>query len=222
MSSISEQDSESQQLLRDLLVLASVPHALVTAIAKDLGGPKQFVSLAKAIGQHLQIPEATTAVARLVSNIEVESVPALTQMVQTWLDAFEGEQKPLTDESFELLKQNLNVLVNPTTAAVIQKTKKATALLTATGNEVTGLTFICDARPVYNEERTDIEGYVPLATMKLYFSRPNEQQDVIELTMSPEEIDAVVDRAQKAREKLNVMQRKFSAWLANGTGEDVQ
>jgi hypothetical protein len=196
MSSISEQDSESQQLLRDLLVLASVPHALVTAIAKDLGGPKQFVSLAKAIGQHLQIPEATTAVARLVSNIEVESVPALTQ--------------------------NLNVLVNPATAAVIQKTKKATALLTATGNEVTGLTFICDARPVYNEDRTDIEGYVPLATMKLYFSRPNEQQDVIELTMSPEEIDAVIERAQKAREKLNVMQRKFSAWLANGTGEDVQ
>ncbi|MBL8888648.1 MAG: hypothetical protein JNL67_01635 [Planctomycetaceae bacterium] len=222
MTNLPVQNDESPQLLRDLLMLASVPHDTIVAIANDLGRAPQFVALEKLIGQHIDDAALMAAVAKLVSNINMGSVPTITQMVQTWRESFASDKKPLSEEGFDLLKKNLEALATPAIEEVIRKTRKATALLTATGNEVTGLTFICDARPVYNEERTDIEGYVPLATMKVYFDRPNEQQDVIEFTMTPVEVDAIIDRAMKAREKLNVMQNKFSGWLPNGTGEDVQ
>ena len=222
MEYISDQDDESQQLISDLFVLSSIPHEFIVPIAKDLGDAKPFVALGKLINKHLGVPEATEAVARLVANIDVESLPTIIEMVQSWREANVGDQETLTEDGFNLLQKNLAVLITPSTAGVIRKTSKATSLLIATGNELTGLTFICDARPVYNEERTDIEGYVPLATMKIFFNRPNEQQDVVELTMTPKEIDAIIERATQAREKLNIMQRKFSGWLANGTGEEVQ
>ena len=222
MAHISDQDEESQQLLDDLLVLSAIPHEYIAPIAKDLAESRPYVALGKVINRHLGVPEATEAVARLVANIDHESLPTIFELVDTWRQEAEVSQEALSDESFEQLKQNLVALISSSTEDVIRKTNKATALLTATGNEVTGLAFICDARPVYNDDKTDIEGYVPLATMRIYYSRPNEQQDVVEFTMTPAEVDTFIERATQAREKLNVMQRKMSGWLANGTGEELQ
>lgn len=222
MAHISDQDEESQQLINDLLVLSAIPHEYIAPIAKDLAESRPYVALGKVINRHLGVPEATEAVARLVANIDHESLPTIFELVDTWRQEAEVSQETLSDESFEQLKQNLAALISSSTEDVIRKTNKATALLTATGNEVTGLAFICDARPVYNDDKTDIEGYVPLATMRIYYSRPNEQQDVVEFTMTPAEVDTFIERATQAREKLNVMQRKMSGWLANGTGEELQ
>ena len=222
MAHISDQDEESQQLINDLLVLSAIPHEYIAPIAKDLAESRTYVALGKVINRHLGVPEATEAVARLVANIDHESLPTIFELVDTWRQEAEVSQETLSDESFEQLKQNLVALISSSTEDVIRKTNKATALLTATGNEVTGLAFICDARPVYNDDKTDIEGYVPLATMRIYYSRPNEQQDVVEFTMTPAEVDTFIERATQAREKLNVMQRKMSGWLANGTGEELQ
>jgi hypothetical protein len=222
MAHISDQGEESQQLLNDLLVLSAIPHEYITPIAMDIAESKPYVALGKVINKHLGVPEATEAVARLVANIDSESLPTIYEMVESWRQEVESGQEALSDEGLEQLKKNLDVLISNSTEEAIRKTNKATALLTATGNEVTGLTFICDARPVYNDDKTDIEGYVPLATMRIYFNRPNEQQDVVEFTMTPAEVDAFIERASQAREKLNVMQRKMSEWLANGTGEELQ
>jgi len=222
MVHISDQDDESQQLLSDLLVLSAIPHEYIAPIAKDIADSRPYVALGKVIDKHLGVPEATEAVARLVANIDQESLPTIFEMVESWRQEAEDSQESLSDDGLEQLKKNLAALISSSTEEVIRKTNKATALLTATGNEVIGLTFICDARPVYNDDKTDIEGYVPLATMRIYYNRPNEQQDVIEFTMTPAEVDAFIERATQAREKLNVMQRKMSGWLANGTGEELQ
>lgn len=222
MAYIFDQDDESQQLLNDLLVLSAIPHDYIALIVKDIAESKPYVALGKVVNKHLGVPEATEAVARLVANIDHESLPTIFEMVESWRQKFESGQEALSEEALEQLKKNLENLISSATEDVIRKTNKATALLTATGNEVTGLTFICDARPVYNDDKTDIEGYVPLATMRIYYNRPNEQQDVIEFTMTPAEVDTFIERATQAREKLNVMQRKMSGWLANGTGEDLQ
>ena len=219
MSDLMQNDDESRQLLSDLLVLSSIPHELIAAISAELQGKDPFVPLGKLVVKHITVPEATSAVTRLLANLDVESVPVVTEMVQTWRESLE-EESPLNEEGFNLLKQNLESLIQPATEGVIGRTQKAAALMTATGNEVTGLSFICDARPVYNDARTEIEGYVPLATMKIFFDRPNEESDAIEFVLTPVELDAVIERATQAREKINLMQKTFSAWIPNGTGED--
>ncbi len=220
MPDFMQNDDESRQLLSDLLVLSSVPHELISAISTELKGKAPFVSLDKLVAKHVAVPEANSAVARLIANLDVESVPVVTEMVQAWRESLEDEN-PLNDDGFELLKQNLESLIQPATAGVIGRTQKAAALMTATGNEVTGLSFICDARPVYNDARTEIEGYIPLATMKIYFERPNDESDAIEFVLTPGELDAVIERATQARAKINLMQKTFSAWIPNGTGENM-
>ena len=86
-----------------------------------------------------------------------------------------------------------------------------------TGNEIMGVMFVCDARPVYNENRDDIDGYVPLATMKILYQRQNADSEEIEFVMTPEEIDLLIERAQQARDKIQVLNRKLGGWLPNGT-----
>lgn len=213
-------DDESRQLLSDLLVLSTIPQEIVSSISNELHADKQFVSLGKLIAKHISVPEAGNAIARITANLDVDSVPVVLEMVRTWREAIEDESL-LTDDKYALLKQNLELLVQQSTEGVLRRTQKAAALMTATGNEVTGLSFVCDARPVYNDARSEIEGYVPLTTMRIYFDRPNEESDAIEFVLTPEEVDALIERATQARSKLKVMQTTFSKWIANGTGEDV-
>lgn len=215
-----QNDDESRQLLSDLVVLSTVPRELILAVSKELHRDKKFVSLGKLVAKHVSIPEAGNAIARIIANLDVESVPVVIEMVQAWRETVEDESL-LSDDKYELLKQNLELLVQQSTEGVLRRTQKAAALMTATGNEVTGLSFVCDVRPVYNDARSEIEGYVPLTTMRIFFDRPNEESDAIEFVLTPEEVDAVIERATQARSKLKVMQTTFSKWIANGTGEDV-
>ena len=217
MASIPDQDDESQQLLRDLLALSAMPNETIVLMASELQGQKPFVSLQALLNKHITNPDANEAIARLITNLDVESIPFAKQWVQTWRESFDRDKRPLSDEEFELLTRNLHTLIQPSTIAIVRRTQKAAALLSATGNQITGLTFVCDVRPVYNEERSEIDGYVTLATMKLFFDRPNAERDAIEIVLTSDQIDEVLDRVTKAREKLNVMQRKFSEWLPNGT-----
>jgi hypothetical protein len=145
-----------------------------------------------------------------VVNVEPDSLPAVEEMLESLENGIE-EHKLLDDKGLATVKQNLRRLTEPGIRDVVQRLRKASELITATGNDITGLNFICDARPVYNDDRTDIDGFLPLATMKLFYDDPNGDQQVIEITMKPDDLDSFIDLATKAREKLNVMRKKFSA-----------
>lgn len=216
MTNIPEQDDESQQLLRDLLALSAMPNETIAVLASDLQGQSPFVSLQSLLNKHVSNSEASEAIARLITNLDVDAIPLATQWVQTWRESFDEDKRPLSDDDFNLFTRNLSTLLQPSTIAVVRRTQKAASLLLATGNQITGLAFVCDVRPVYNEDKSDIEGFVPLTTMKLYFDRPNAEKEAVEIVLSADQLDEVFDRVARARDKLSVMQSKFSAWLPNG------
>jgi len=216
MTNFPDQDDESQQLLRDLLALSAMPNETMVLLASELQGEKSFVSLQALLNKYISNREANEAIARLITNLDVDAIPLATQWVQTWRESFDEDKKPLSDEDFELFTRNLSTLLQPSTIAVIRRTQKAASLLLATGNQITGLAFICDVRPVYNEDKSDIEGFVPLTTMKLYFDRPNAEKEAVEVVLTADQLDEVFERVAGAREKLSIMQNKFSAWLPNG------
>jgi hypothetical protein len=220
MADDQETEADSQLFLKDLSVLASLPHAVVSALATDIASARPFVNLENLVSQHLSDPEAAEAVSRLAANLDQEHIPDIADNIRAAHQSAGAGTSPFTDDSLEQLCKNLAKLVTSATALVVGRTKKAIFLSTATGNEATGLTFVCDARPVYDDARSAIEGYVPLITMKLEFTRPNEQRDAIEFPMTPLVLDTVIALATQARSKLTVMQKTFSQWLPSGTGED--
>lgn len=214
-----QDEDDFRQLARDLATLAVVPNETISAINAELSLDRKFVSLEKIISKHITEHAVANAIGRIIAGIDTDSVPSVLEMIQDMVDD-KDEPSPLTENEFELLTKNLRTLVQKSTEGVVARSSKASALMNATGNEVTGLAFVCDARPVYNESRSEIEGYVPLTTMRIYFDRPNDESDAIEFVLTPAELDTVIERANQAKAKLNVMQLTFSRWIANGTGED--
>jgi hypothetical protein len=215
MTKLPQTEEESQQFFRDLLILASIPCDLIADFATRLEAEKSFFPFKEVLLEHIP-EEAADSVARIVINLEPDSLPMVEEMVDRLVD--DTELQLIDAVGVSSFKQNLHRLTQPSIRAVVRRLRKANDLTTATGNNLTGLTFICDARPVYNDDRTDIDGFVPLATMKIFYDDKNGEQDVIEITMSANDLDSFLDRASKAREKLNVMRQKFSTFLPDAAG----
>ena len=215
MTTLPQSEEESQQFLRDLLILASIPYEMIDGFATQIEAQKAFFPFKKVLFEH--IPDAAAdSVGRIVINLEPESLPMVEEMIDSVVD--NDDTQLLEESKVKTVKQNLSRLTKPGVRAVIRRLRKANDLSTATGNDLTGLTFICDARPVYNDDRTDIDGFVPLATMKLFFDDPNGEQKSIEIALTADDLDSFLDRASKAREKLNVMREKFSSFLPDAAG----
>lgn len=219
MANLPKTEEDMQQFIGDLLILASIPAESISDFITRLEGQKSFFPFKAFLHQHIPVA-AAEAVGRLVINLEPESLSTVEDILDSWRKELNDPQL-LDEQSIETLKHNLKRLTQPTVRRVIRRLRKANNLMTATGNGITGLTFICDVRPVYNDDRTDIEGFVPLATMKLFYDDANGEQEVIELTITSDDLDSIIERATKAREKLNVMQKKFSEFLPNASGKDL-
>ena len=74
-------------------------------------------------------------------------------------------------EQRKLLADRIEKLV--AVPAGLARQYKAEQLAEATGTELEDLQVICDLRPVFNEERSEIEGAIPISTLKLDVLGPN-------------------------------------------------
>jgi len=177
-----------------------------------------FLSIKDVVSEFVGDPHKREAIENLVSGLVPKAVEQVLNMVGQSRDSDKRAKALMTDERFETLKTNLPLLVRQSPA--LARTQKAGALQTVTGNELMGVMFVCDARPVYNKSRDDIDGYVPLATMKIIYQRQNADTEEIEFVMTPEEIDLLIQRAEQARDKIKVLNAKMSALLPNAVVED--
>lgn len=209
------QEQDSQQLFNDLLVLSRLSSEKVKALGDRLEQHSGFLSVERLAVEAFPESEEAGAVERLVLGLSPSAIQPLIEMVEQWRNSDERAKGLMTDERFLSLREKLPLLVRRSPA--ITRTRKAGALQTVTGNEIMGVMFVCDARPVYNERRDDIDGYVPLATMKILYQRQNADSEEIEFVLTPEEIDLLIERAQQARGKIQVLNRKMGEWLPNGT-----
>src|SRR5690606_32603434 len=127
-------DDESRQWLEDLLTLASIPHEGIVEISKELLAKNQgFASLENVTHKHIEDPEVRSAVLRLITNLDSDSIPLILEAVQAWKKS-RGEEESMSDAQFSLLERNLKELVRRETEGVVRRSQKAAALTFATGN----------------------------------------------------------------------------------------
>lgn len=214
MSTDLNQEQDSKQLLADLHVLSQLPSDSVKQLGDRLEQHQGFVSVDSLSTETFADRAIAMAISRLLQSLIPDSLSQVVGMVEYWRQSDETARQLMSEEQFKTLKQNLSLLIRDSPALI--RTRKAVGLQTVTGNELMGVMFVCDARPVYNSTRDDIDGYVPLATMKLVYERQNSDREEIELVLSPEELDLLIDRANQAKQKLLVLNAKMSALLPNG------
>lgn len=214
------QESDFRQLVTDIKRLSEVPGEQIDQLADALHSASEFYLIEKVIAANIDDEKQVKAVTRLLENLIPESLKFLIGMIESWRKSLGEPDSYMTEEEFEAVSTALKKLIRNTPA--ITRVKKAQVLKTVTGNEVFGVMFVCDARPVYNEARDDIEGYLPVTTMKIVYQRQNGDGEEIEFALMPNEIDLFIDRATKAREKVKVLNAKINQLLPNAIVEEGQ
>ncbi len=211
-------ESDFRQLVSDIKRLSAVPEPQIDQLSVALHSAPEFYLIEKVVAANISDEKQASAVLRLVDRIIPDSINYLTGMVKSWRESLDEPDSYMTEEKLEAVCNALNKLIR--NSAAITRVKKAQVLKTVTGNEVLGVMFVCDARPVYNEERDEIEGYLPVTTMKIVYQRQNGDREEIEFALMPNEIDLLVDRATKAGNKIRALNKKMMQLLPNAIAEE--
>jgi len=76
--------------------------------------------------------------------------------------------------------------------------------------------LICDARPVFDKNRERVEGMLPMTTLKLVYEKQEEDMQVVEVLLSPEMLEELIAKANKAQQKLRVLSESINQWVPQG------
>jgi hypothetical protein len=159
----------------------------LTAIAREVLGPDvDAAGIAKTINN----------VAGLLHEADLPATQAMDELDKALekSDALKAEdRKPLADRLRALATEPMG----------LAKQTKARELVGAIGLELDELRIICDVRPVFDNARQRIDGVVPIATLRLDYSRTDgDDAGVIEARVTEKQIEELGKRVSEAKQKL--------------------
>ena len=196
------------EMIRDLRTIAQLDAGSVKRIVDYLSrlqGLTVEQDVKVGVQNCLQTTNSETAdsVVRTLLNLEVHDLPRTLRTMDRWRVSTEERRSVINDELFASLERNLNVLV--ASYPSLELIRKANCLLHDVGNEFKSIAFFCDMRPVYDEARENIEGFVALANLRLLYVSQDGERHVCEVALTEDEQDDVVESGQRAVAKLGVL-----------------
>lgn len=205
------------KMVDDLRAVSEIPEETIGAIAEELEAqegvlnPSRLRAVLTAVLNDERFVGATVAA---LQNLQPERIPQTLRSLRQWRERDEGNAERFPDEALESLERKLPSLIRDYPAIV--RYRKALWLSSATGNVATSFEVICDARPVFNERRDLIEGMIPLTTLKIAFEQQDEEISFLEVNLSQEMLTELIEKAQKAQQKLGVLRDCIDVWIPNG------
>lgn len=196
------------EMIRDLRVVAQLDARTVGRIAEHLARLQGFAvteSVKEGVQSCLQVPNGDLAdnIVRALLNLKPSDVARIVKTVDRWRKSTEGRGEVFTDEMFASLQRNLQVLVAD--YASVKLIRKANRLLRDVGNEFKSVAFFCDMRPVFDEPREKVEGFVTLANMRLIYTSQVGDRHACEIALTEEELKKLIENSQKALAKLQIL-----------------
>jgi len=205
------------QMVDDLCAVAEIPDQVIETIAAQLGAQEGVLTssrleglLMAALGDERHV----AAAAATLRNLSPEKIPQTLRSLGEWRDADQENAGRLGDETFRSLERKLPQLIQQYRALATYR--KAGWLASVIGNSATSLEMICDARPVYNEQRDSIEGMIPLTILKIVYEGQDEETRSVEVYLTTAMVDELVEKAQKAQQKQKILKESIEAWVPNG------
>jgi hypothetical protein len=204
------------QMVEDLLAVADIPEERIDAIAAELEKQDGFLTPAR-LGQLLgDMPGEerwVVAAAAAVENIRPERIDATLLALRRWRSA-PGNAERFPEQALQALEKKLPRLIRAYPS--LTRYRKALRLRSVTGNKIESIELVCDARPVFNEGRTVVEGFIPLTTLKIAYQGQDENEYVLEAHLTGTMLDDLIKEAEKARRKLSVLDADIQARVPNG------
>lgn len=203
-----------QRMMADLKVVSALTDDSVGALSARLLKVSGFLDpkkLAATVRSLIDNESVALAVQRTLKSVAPGDadrfVAALTQRREE--DGF-----PLNASELDRLREVLPALVQPYPA--MKRFGKAQHLAKLTGQQLESIELICDLRPIFDEDREQIEGMMPYTRLHIVATGADGLPKSFEAELTHQQVNDLRDKAQKASSKLDVLRQAVETWLPEG------
>lgn len=160
---------------------------IIELLVGALGDAKQGESLANVLVNF----------ARLRQDLSIPPKVFLREVISKVPKSLEQLDEPLR----EAVQGRLPKALEP--VPCVDRQVKVDALVRRTGSHLDDLSMTCDLRPVFNDDRTQVEGLVPLTTLRLVTHLAGTfEPSVLEISVTEKELARLCDEVDRAKRKL--------------------
>lgn len=204
----------SGDMVDDLKAVAGLSDDQASEIRQHLAKADLFLSprtLLAAIRKVIQDPKLSEAVRRAIQNLN----PSQTKRIISGLEQNLGDKGfPFDQATFDRLKQVLGELIQ--TYPALARFQKAERLAKTTGQQLETVELICDLRPIFNENREEVEGMMPYTRLRIVATGEDGLPKSFEAELTHQQVLDLAEKAGKAKSKLDVLRRSVETWLPGG------
>jgi hypothetical protein len=150
-----------EEMLSDLLAISRLSAEDIEQVATALNAASGFLDdagLTAVVRQTVMDEGAADAVKRAIRSLRPESVDQTLTTLRTWRRADATRIDRFPDDSLQSIETILPRLIRSFPS--LERQRKARRLEALTGNQVRETEIVCDARPVFDSERSAVEGFV--------------------------------------------------------------
>ena len=199
----------------DAKVLLDLPLDALRRIADDLTQYPGFLSdgmLDKIVAAALadEPSEKASQLARVIRFGEYffrgnkNGYDSLISRLERWYHNEKKQEQELIDEKeLHQIRERLHVVLKEYPGRIRQA--KADRLAEATGLRAESIDLICDLRPVLDENRSNIIGFIPLTTLRIVASGVDQFPITFETLLSAKDVQTLYQVAETAVKKLNAL-----------------
>jgi hypothetical protein len=210
-------DLVTPKFLADAKHVLSLPIERVEAIAESLSSFPGFLdpkSLRERIGSIISSEAEANATSRLIFILSemFRSSGRTLEDLSAQLDASQKadeNQRVLSVEELAALEHRLRLIVRPFDG--IERYVKARRLVNATGLKLKEIELICDLRPVFDSERTRVEGIFPYTILKVVCDGVDGLPLSLEAILTEHDVVELAKKAGAATTKLKSLKELLVA-----------
>ncbi len=204
---LAEQLAQDADFLRDAQCILALDEDAYLRLATQLAKSDSFLSRSDlaAIAAHM-LGEGSDRIASIVYRLggiihdaDMDAMEAANVLGEAIVEKAEG----LKPQDRQTLVNRIRKLVAEPVG--IAKQYKAQQLVDAIGAELDAFRIICDIRPIFDEKRERIDGAIPLAVLRLEYSKPDGETDIVELRVTEKQLAKLGERITDASLKLKVI-----------------
>lgn len=206
---LAEHLAKDEDFLSDAKRILEIDAERIAALAQALVEDQSFLDrtgLSAIVEQCLGPGENATNLSRILwrlSQILRDADQPLDKAVGVLKHSLNKFSTAIPEDGRKKLGERLEKLV--AAPAAFTRQHKAEKLAEATGVELEDIQIICDIRPVFNEDRSVIDGAVPVTTLRLELVELNGTTSSVEVRLTEQQVVDLSDKAESAKKKISVI-----------------
>lgn len=205
--------AQDTDFLEDAQCILELDEDAYLRLATQLGNADTFLSRSdlgtivdEVLGEDSgRVASIIYRIADIVHDADMDVVDAMDALGT----AIEEKAESLKPQERRTLTERLRKLAAEPIG--IAKQCKARQLVDAVGAELDDFRIICDIRPIFDQKRERIDGAIPLAILRLEYSKPDGESTVVELRVTEKQIAKFGEKIADANLKLRLIKELLTS-----------